>query len=72
MLNLERLDCGVKAASIGESDTTDEKIETGFYNIIYGSAEQWLSHRWKACLQSGPLDEAKVLVVDEIHTVETW
>ena len=72
VLNRERLGCGIKATSIGESGTTDEKIESGFYNIIYGSAEQWLSHRWKACLQSGSLHEAKVLVVDEIHTVETW
>ena len=33
--------------------------------IIFGSAEQWLSEENK-------LMDVSVLVVDEAHTVETW
>ena len=36
-----------------------------------GSAEQWLSDRWRKALQFGALHQTKVLVVDEVHTVAT-
>jgi ATP-dependent DNA helicase RecQ len=72
VLKLNSLDCGINAVSIGDSKETDELIESGFYNIVYGSAEQWLLPKWKSCLQFGSLHKAKVLVVDEAHTVETW
>ena len=70
--NVARTMCGVRAAAIGESDANDKEISEGKYNIIYGSAEQWLSSRRKKCLQYGGLHHAKVLVVDEVHTVEAW
>ena len=66
--NVARTMCGVRAAAIGESDANDK----GKYNIIYGSAEQWLSSRRKKCLQYGGLHHTKVLVVDEVHAVEAW
>ena len=70
--NLQKADCGVNAAAIGESGDIDKEIEAGNYNIVYGSAEQWLSDRWRKSLQSGSLHQTKVLVVDEVHTVATW
>ena len=70
--NVAKTMCGVRAAAIGESEENDKEISEGKYNIVYGSAEQWLNHRWKKCLQHGGLHKSKVLVVDEVHTVETW
>ena len=64
--------CGVRAAAIGESEENDKEISEGKYNIVYGGAEQWLNNRWKKCLQYGGLHQSKVLVVDEVHTIETW
>jgi hypothetical protein len=63
--------CGVLAAAIGESEENDKEISEGKYNIVYGGAEQWLNNRWKKCLQHGGLHQSKVLVVDEVHTIET-
>ena len=41
--------------------------------IVFGSTEHWLSEKWRNELRSdGSLKEAQVLVVDEVHTVETW
>ena len=70
--SVRKADCGLSATTIGESEETDLEIEDGKYNIAYGSAEQWLSERWKKALQFGALHMTKVLVVDEVHTVETW
>ena len=36
---------------------------------MFGSAQQWLSDRWRKALQFGALHQTKVLVVDEVHTV---
>ena len=47
-------------------------IEEGRVNIVFGSAEQWLSDRWKKALQFGSLNDTEILVVDEVQTVETW
>lgn len=49
-----------------------ENEEWGSFNIVFGSAEQWLTDRWKKALQFGTLHCIDVLVVDEVHTVETW
>ena len=70
--NINKLNCGLRAAAIGEDDETDKEIEEGDVNIVFGSAEQWLSDRWKKCLQFGSLHGTEVLVIDEVHTVETW
>lgn len=70
--NVARTMCGVRAAAIGESEANDKEISEGKYDIVYGSAEQWLSSRWKKCLQYGGLHQTKILVVDEVHTVEAW
>ena len=63
---------GLSAAAVGDNEETEKDIEDGGANIVFGSAEQWLSDKWKKALQFGSLHEAEVLVVDEVHTVETW
>ena len=60
---------GLSAAAVGDNEETDKDIEDGGANIVFGSAEQWLSDKCKKALQFGSLH---VLVVDEVHTVETW
>lgn len=49
--SIKKLDCGLRAAAIGERDEMDKDIEEGRVNIVFGSAEQWLSDRWKKALQ---------------------
>ena len=63
---------GLSAAAVGDNEETDKDIEDGGANIVFGSAEQWLSDKCKKALHFGSLHEAEVLVVDEVHTVETW
>ena len=58
--------------AIGEDDETDKVIDKGGEYIKFSSAEQCLSDRWKKALQFGSLHSTKVLVVDKVHTVETW
>ena len=70
--NLTKSNCGVTAAAIRDSEKKDQGISEGKFNVVYGSAEQWLRERWKKCLQFGGLHKGNVLVVDEVHTVETW
>ena len=70
--SIEKMDCGICAAAIGESIQGDCEIEHGKFDIVFGSAEQWLSDRWRKALQFGALHHTKVLVVDEVHTVATW
>ena len=70
--SIEKMDCGICAAAIGESIQGDSEIENGKFDIVFGSAEQWLSDRWRKALQFGALHQTKVLVVDEVHTVATW
>ncbi|XP_068686782.1 putative ATP-dependent DNA helicase Q1 [Montipora foliosa] len=41
--SIKKLDCGLRTAAIGERDEMDKDIEEGRVNIIFGSAEQWLS-----------------------------
>ena len=49
---------------MGESYLNDKEIEEGRFEIVYESAEQWLSDRWQKALQFGALHQTKVLVVD--------
>ena len=37
--NINKLNCGLRAAAIGEDDETDKEIEDGGANIVFGSAE---------------------------------
>ena len=69
---IEKIDCGICAAAIGEWIQGDSEIENRKFDIMFGSAEQWLSDRWRKALQFGALHQTKVLVVDEVHTVATW
>ena len=70
--SIEKMDCGICAAAVGESIQGDSEIENGKFDIMFGSAEQWLSDRCRKALQFGALHQTKVLIVDEVHTVATW
>lgn len=61
---IEKLNFGISAAAMGESYLNDKEIEEGRFEIVYESAEQWLSDRWRKALQFGALHQTKVLVVD--------
>ncbi|KAL9977270.1 hypothetical protein ACROYT_G014657 [Oculina patagonica] len=40
---MEKLNCGISAAAIGESTEINNEIEEGWFNIVYGRAKQWFS-----------------------------
>ena len=67
--NLKRL--GVRAVSLGPSFNPTHDLNSEA-QIIYGSAEQWLSDTWIKKLKDGDLGNVKALVIDEVHTVEMW
>ena len=58
---------GIKAATLDSIKETLANAE-----VIFGSAEQWLSDESKNELKAGCLKDVSVLVVDEAHSVETW
>ena len=62
-------DLGIKSVAL---ETCESGSDANEVEIVFGSAEQWLSQRWKQEIKSGSLKNASVLVVDEAHTVETW
>ena len=70
--SIEKMDCEICAAAIGELIQGDSEIKNGKFDIVFGSAEQWLSDRWRKALQFGSFHHTKVLVVDEVHIVATW
>jgi len=71
--SINRLCCRLFTAALGDNEETDKDIEVGGANIVFGSAEQWLSDKWKKALQFRSLHDTEVLVsVDKVHTVETW
>lgn len=43
--DINKLNCRLSTAAIGEDDETDKDIEEGGANIVFGGAEQWLSDR---------------------------
>ena len=36
--------------------------------LVFGSAKQWLSDRWRKAVQFGAIHQTKVSVVDEVRT----
>ena len=67
---VERLNkSGIKATSLEgiSPENVDKEIE-----VFFGSAEQWLSDKWRTALKAECFKEAEFLVVDEVHTVDTW
>ena len=50
---------GLSAAAVGDNEETDKDIEDGGANIVFGSAEEWLSDKCKKALQFGSLHEAE-------------
>mgnify|MGYP002804196106 FL=1 len=69
---VERLNArGIKSASLEDVHASDDTILSE-YEILFGSAEQWLSDIWLKNLECGYLNKSEVLVVDDIHTIQTW
>ena len=62
---------GIKSASLEDVKASDDTMLCEF-EVLFGSAEQWLSDKWVKNLKSGYLNETEVLVVDEVHTIQTW
>ncbi|CAB4006118.1 ATP-dependent DNA helicase -like [Paramuricea clavata] len=63
---------GVRAVFLGNSlSETHGLCSEGFAQVLYGSTEQWLSDMWANKLKQGELGNVQVLVIDEVHTVET-
>ena len=60
---------GICAATIENLDSMDSHEDK---EILFGGAECWLSDNWRKQLTFGSLKDAEFLVVDEVHTVETW
>ncbi len=58
---------GIIATCLGPSFTA-----CGNLQVVYGSAEEWLSKKCIRMLQSGELGDITALVIDEVHTAETW
>lgn len=71
---VERLNkSGIKAAVLEDLSTlTFEDLDREEIEIVFGSAEQWLSEKWRESLKAGSFKRAEILIVDEVHTVETW
>ena len=63
--SIEKIDWGICAAAIEESIQGDSKIENGKLDIAFGSAEQWLSDRWRNAVQFSALRQTKVLQVED-------
>ena len=69
---VERLNArGIKSASLEDVHASDYTILSE-YEILFGSAEQWLSDKWLKNLKCGYLNKSEVLVVYEVHTIQTW
>ena len=62
-----------KAASLDEEGLAREEVKKGNVDVVFGSAEKWLSKEWKQELQDGTLGKkiAKICV-DEAHAVIEW
>ena len=64
---------GIKAVSLDNGNKVDKAISNGQdFEIIFGSAEQWLSLHWKKAIQMKKLANIKAIVVDEIYIVQLW
>ena len=50
---IEKLNFGISAAAIGESNLNDKEIEEGRFEIVYGSAEQFFPPAKKSRLIAG-------------------
>ncbi|CAB3983499.1 ATP-dependent DNA helicase -like [Paramuricea clavata] len=69
---VERLNTrGIKSASLDDVKASDDTTLCEF-EVFFGSAEQWLSDKWVRNLKYGYVNETEVLVVDEVHTIQTW
>ena len=59
----------VDKSSLGQ----ELNVEKGDVDIVFASAEKWLSPKWKAELKTGNLSKlVSEIAVDEAHTVLQW
>ena len=59
--------------SFDNGNKVDKAISNGQdFEIIFGSAEQWLSPHWKKAIQMKKLANIKAIVADEVRTVQLW
>ena len=65
---------GMKAIALGDFEDEKELRSKDFdVDVIYGSAERWLSETWSTELRDGKLGKQVVaLVIDEVHSVSLW
>ena len=64
---------GIRTACLGRSDSDDQMIRDCAVDVVFGSAELWLSDKWKRELLTGDLGKAvSEIFVDEAHTVIEW
>jgi ATP-dependent DNA helicase RecQ len=67
---VERLiERGISAACLEDLKCEEKHSDK---EILFGSAESWLSDSWRTQLTTGSLKDVHFLVVNEVHTVETW
>ncbi len=62
---------GIKATSLEDLSLKGANVEEGT-EIVFGSTEHWLSDKWRKHFKDGVFKEVEFLVVDEVHTIETW
>ena len=64
---------GIRTVCLGQSDNEDQMIRDCAVDIVFGSAEVWLSDKWKRELLTGDLGKAiSEIFVNEAHTVIEW
>ena len=52
---------------------SEKQIKTGEIDIVFGSAEKWLSKEWQKELKEGNLGKAvSEIAIDEVHVVLEW
>jgi ATP-dependent DNA helicase RecQ len=70
--NMEAKSLGLRAGMLGREDDAPN-IESGEFDLVFGSPEAWLSNRGRELLLS-PIYQNNVcsLVTDEVHVVPKW
>ena len=46
LASIEKMDCEICTVAVGESIQGDSEFENGKFDVVFGSAKQWLSNQW--------------------------
>ena len=69
---VERLNArGIKSTLLEDVKASDNTMLCEF-EVLFGIAEQWLSDKWVKNLKYSYVNKTEELVVDEVHTIQTW